>query len=171
MPRALIESCIEAVRHAPSASNTQGWRFIITEGELKDRLVKGAMGGVVVPNRFALKAPVVVVLAMELSVVTHRLGARIKDIDYHLVDAGIAGEHFVLQAAELGLSTCWIGWFNRRAARRALGVPWHVRVVSLIAVGYPREENPPSAPQARPLRTMTRSTSTLSSTWPPWSRM
>ena len=55
------------------------------------------------------------------------------------LDCGIAGEHLVLRAAELGLGTCWIGWFNRRDARRALGAPFHVQVVSLIAVGYPAE--------------------------------
>ena len=59
------------------------------------------------------------------------------------LDCGIAGEHLVLQAAELGLGTCWIGWFNRRAARRALGAPWHVQVVCLIAVGYPRQDSAP----------------------------
>ncbi|MGD1049095.1 MAG: nitroreductase family protein [Candidatus Krumholzibacteriaceae bacterium] len=143
IPRALIESCIEAVRYAPSASNTQGWRFIVTEGELKDRLVRAAMGGVVVPNKFALKAPVVVVLAMELSVVTHRLGARIKDIDYHLVDAGIAGEHFVLQAAELGLGTCWIGWFNKAAVRKLLKIPALWDIPALITLGYPAEDPKP----------------------------
>ncbi|HEY5133397.1 MAG TPA: nitroreductase family protein [Candidatus Krumholzibacteriaceae bacterium] len=148
VPRALIESCIEAVRHAPSASNTQGWRFIVTEGELKDRLVKRALGGIVVPNRFAFKAPVVVALAMELSLVTHRLGARIKDIDYHLVDAGIAGEHFVLQAAELGLGTCWIGWFNKGAVRKLLRIPGGWDIPALITLGYAAEEPTPKERRA-----------------------
>jgi nitroreductase len=143
VPREMIELCVEAARHAPSASDTQGWRFFITEGDLKDRLVKAGTGGVVVPNKFALAAPVVVVLAMELSVVTHRLGARIKNIDYHLVDAGIAGEHFVLQAAELGLGTCWIGWFNKKAVRELLGIPSSWDVPALITLGFPAEEPGP----------------------------
>ncbi|HVO76495.1 MAG TPA: nitroreductase family protein [Candidatus Bathyarchaeia archaeon] len=143
VPRWMIESCIEAVRYAPSASNTQGWRFFVTQGEFKEQLVREAMGGVVVPNRFARTAPVVVALAMELSLVTHRLGARVKDIDYHLVDAGIAGEHFVLQATELGLGTCWIGWFNKKRVRKLLGIPAGWDIPALITVGFPAEEPKP----------------------------
>jgi nitroreductase len=137
VPRDMIETCVEAARYAPSASNTQGWRFIVTEGELKKRLVKEALGGIVVPNRFAEGAPVIVALAMRLDVVTHRLGAGVKRIEYHLIDAGIAGEHFVLRAAELGLGTCWIGWFDKKAAKRLLEIPSRWDLPALIAVGFP----------------------------------
>ena len=143
VPQEMIESCMEAVRCAPSASNTQGWRFFIVEGELKERLVKGAMGGVVVPNKWALAAPVVVALAMKRSVVTHRIGARIKDIEYHLVDAGIAGEHFILRATVLGLGTCWIGWFNKKTVRALLDIPFDWDIPALITVGFPAEEPKP----------------------------
>ena len=118
--RELIEKCLEAVRYAPTACNTQAWRFMIVEGELKDKLVDQSLGGVVVPNRWAKGAPVVVVIAMDLSMITHRIGGKVKGIEYHLLDAGIAGEHFVLQAAEIGLGTCWIGWFDKKSARRVL---------------------------------------------------
>ena len=70
------------------------------------------------------------------------------------LDCGMAGEHLVLQAAELGLGTCWIGWFNRRAARKVLGVPWHVQVVALIAVGYPRADASPRKRPRNPLASM-----------------
>jgi nitroreductase len=143
VPREMIESCVEAARLAPSASNTQGWRFFVVEGEMKNRLVKEAMGGVVVPNRFAAGAPVIVALAMKLNVVTHRLGAGIKRIDYHLIDAGIAGEHFVLRAAELGLGTCWIGWFDKKKAKRILDIPSTWDVPALITVGFPAGEPKP----------------------------
>ena len=149
VPRDMVEACIEAARHAPSASNVQGWRFFAVEGELKDRLVKEAMGGIVVPNKWARTAPVVVALAMKLNLVTDRLGAKVKDIDYHLVDAGIAGEHFVLQAAELGLGTCWIGWFNKKAVRRLLEIPAGWDIPALITLGFPAEE--PKPKERRPL--------------------
>jgi nitroreductase len=148
VPREMIESCVDAARFAPSASNTQGWRFFVAEGELKDRLVKESLGGIVVPNRFAAGAPVVVALAMKLDVVTHRLGARFKGIDYHLLDAGIAGEHFVLRAAELGLGTCWIGWFDKKAAKRVLDIPSPWDVPALITVGFSAEE--PTPKERRP---------------------
>lgn len=143
IPAEKIEACVEAARHAPSASNTQGWRFFVVEGARKDELLEAALGGIVVPNAWARTAPVVVALAMKRSVVTHRIGARIKDIAYHLLDAGIAGEHFVLQAAELGLGTCWIGWFDKKAVRRFLGIPASWDVPALITVGVPDETPAP----------------------------
>jgi len=148
VPREMIESCVEAARFAPSASNTQGWRFFVAEGETKNRLVKEALGGAVVPNRFAADAPAIVALAMKRSVVTHRLGAGIKGIDYHLLDAGIAGEHFVLRAAELGLGTCWIGWFDVKKAKRVLDIPSSWDLPALITVGFAAEEPKPKERRA-----------------------
>ncbi|MFC2013282.1 nitroreductase family protein [Chloroflexota bacterium] len=52
------------------------------------------------------------------------------------MDIGIAGEHFVLEAEDLGLGTCWIGWFNERAVKSVLKIPKHKRVDILIALGY-----------------------------------
>ena len=148
VPREMIESCIEAARFAPSASNTQGWRFVVAEGAVKDRLAREALGGIILPNRFAAEAPVIVALAMARDLVTHRLGAGMKRIEYHLLDAGIAGEHFVLRAAEQGLGTCWIGWFDVKAVRRILDLPsWDVP--ALITVGFPAEEPVPK--KRRPL--------------------
>jgi len=58
--------------------------------------------------------------------------------------SGIAGEHIVLQAQELGLGTCWIGWFNLRKARKFLKIPRKYKIVSMLAMGYfekrPRKE-------------------------------
>lgn len=138
VPRELIESCLEAARHAPTASNRQGWRFYVTEGALKDRIAGECLGGVV-GNGFARSAPAIVALAMRLDLVTNRIGARIKGIDYHLLDAGIAGEHFILRAVELGLGTCWIGWFDKKAVRRVIGIPASWDVPALITLGYPAE--------------------------------
>jgi nitroreductase len=93
-----------------------------------------------VPNRFADEAPAIVVIATDMNLVTHRIGGKLKGIDYHLIDAGIAGEHFVLQATELGLGTCWIGWFDKKAVKRLLGLPGGWDVPAMLTVGYPAGE-------------------------------
>jgi nitroreductase len=140
VPSEMIEACVEAARYAPTACNRQGWRFIVSIGERKERLVREALGGAVVPNRWASSAPVIVAVAMNLDLVVHRIGGRIKGTGYHVIDAGIAGEHFVLQATELGLGTCWIGWFDKRAAKRILRLSPRWDLPALIAVGFPDEE-------------------------------
>ena len=87
---------------------------------------------------WALDAPVHVVIGMERSFVTHRLAASVSGVDYPWVDIGIAGEHLVLAATELGLGTCWIGWIKPRVVRKLLGWPAAVKPVVVITVGYPR---------------------------------
>jgi nitroreductase len=140
VPPEMIEACIDAARYAPTACNRQSWKFIVVEGAVKDRLVDKALGGVVVPNRWARTAPVIAVIAMDLDAVVHRIAGEFKKIRYHMVDAGIAGEHFVLQATEMGLGTCWIGWFNKRAVKRILDLPAGWDVPAMIAVGFPDEK-------------------------------
>lgn len=136
--REKILTCIEAARWAPSAEHLQPWRFVVVDDqELKEKLAAGAFSGIYAPTRWAARAPVLIALLAKPDVVANRLGAGIQGTNYYLLDMGIAGEHLVLQAHELGLGTCWIGWFSARGARTALGVPRRYRIVSLIAMGYP----------------------------------
>ncbi len=157
VPREMIDRCVEAARFAPSACNSQGWRFIIAEGAIKDELVEECLGGQPVPNRWASKAPVMVIIAFDRGLVTHRIGAGIKGTRYDLIDVGIAGEHFVLQAAELGLGTCWIGWFRKRRLKRLLGIPSSWEVPAMLTLGFaagdPPEKSLRSLEEIREYRT------------------
>ncbi|MDH5466393.1 MAG: nitroreductase family protein [Candidatus Aminicenantes bacterium] len=135
--REKILTCIEAARLAPSADNVQPWRFlIIDDPELKDRLAAEVFSGIYSISRFAGKAPLIIVILARLDIIANRIGKQIQNIHYYLIDIGIAGEHLVLQAQELGLGTCWIGWFNIRRARKILKIPRKYKIVSMMAVGY-----------------------------------
>ena len=37
--------------------------------------------------------------------------------EFNLIDLGIAAEHFSLQAAEEGLGTCILGWFDEKSKK------------------------------------------------------
>ncbi len=142
--REVLQRCVEAARLAPSAENVQPWRFLIVDDpELKARLAEGAFSGVYRATRWAEKAPALVVLFAELDILANRLGRRVTGIDYYLIDIGIAGEHFCLQAAELGVGTCWIGWFSPKGVRKALKSPRRLRPVALFAVGYSGHDRMP----------------------------
>jgi nitroreductase len=53
-----------------------------------------------------------------------------------LNDLGIAIEHMVLAAWDLGLGTCWMGQSNREdLLRELLDIPEKLRPVALITVG------------------------------------
>jgi nitroreductase len=140
-----ILQIVEAARLAPSTSNVQPWRFIVVEDpRLRDALVKKGMG-LAVPNRWAKEAPIIIVICAHLDWIVHRVGAKVADLQYYLLDIGIAGEHMVLTATEIGLGTCWIGWFRVKAIKKILNIPKGWKVAALVTLGYPKEEGPPKS--------------------------
>jgi len=136
--------CLEAARLAPSACNAQPYRFIaVDEPALKEKVAKAAFSGIYSACKFAQAAPVLVLVVSQRGKLSAWLGNQVQSTDFRLVDIGIAAEHFVLAAAEQGLGTCWLGWFNAKAAARALGLgPGH-RVEIMISAGYPDEDPAP----------------------------
>jgi nitroreductase len=149
-----IRACLEAARIAPSSHNAQPWRFVVVDdAALKDRLATAAFSGIYGVSKFAAKAPVLVVLLAKRDLVAHHLGARFQKVPYFLIDMGIAGEHFVLQAEELGLATCWMGWINYRRIRKVLRVPRKLMIVAMMPLGY-AEKRPQREPPRRTLETI-----------------
>ena len=70
-----------------------------------------------------------------------RVGNLVRDTRFYLIDIGVAVEHFILQAAELGLGACWMGWFNETLLKKALGLPKSVKVDVIFPLGYPAQPN------------------------------
>lgn len=137
--RELIDKCLEAARLAPSACNSQPWSFIVLENkEMKNRLADKAFSGIYAINSFAKQAPVIIVVVTERSIYAARLGSYFRGTQYNLIDIGISCEHLILQAAELGIGTCWHGWFNEKAIKRFLGLPRDKKIDILISMGYPK---------------------------------
>ncbi len=131
-----IMKCLEAARLSPSACNSQPWKFIVVDSrQLLGQMADAACGTGM--NKFTYQVPVMVAVVLEKMNVTARIGSMLKDKDYSMMDLGMAVEHFCLQAAELGLGTCIMGWFNEKKIASLLGVPRGKRIPLLISVGYP----------------------------------
>ncbi len=148
--RSLVLSCIEAAVLAPSSSNKQPWRFVVVDRKREiDRLVDRACAGPYRVTRWIAGAPVVVAIVLVRDFVTHHVGRLVQGTPFDLLDAGIAGEHLILRATELGLGTCWVGWFSARGAARSLGVPRRHRVVALVPLGWPDPDHKPRKRKVR----------------------
>jgi len=140
VPREVIESCLEAARLAPSAENVQPWRFLVLdEPERIREFGEQAFSGLFRFTRWALKAPVLVVMLAKLDFLANRIGAHLQGTQYYLLDLGIAGTHLMMRAYEQGLGGCWIGWLKEKKAAEALDVPKKYRVVCCMALGYYEE--------------------------------
>jgi nitroreductase len=147
-----VLACLEAARRAPSAHNAQPWRFLVVDDPaVKSGMAKAAFSGIYSGSKFAARAPVIIVLLAKLDLVADRIGGRLQGVPYHFVDLGIAGEHIALQAEELGLATCWMGWFHFRKLRKFLDIPKKYKIVAMMPLGY-AEKRPTREPPRRTLR-------------------
>jgi nitroreductase len=139
--RRLIDLCLEAARLAPSACNAQPWSFIVLDHAPEIRsLLAPALTGVYRASSFILDAPVLIVVETRHDVFITRLGGMWRGVQYSLIDIGIACQHLVLQAAELGLASCWVGWFNGKKLKQSLKLPKSARIDVVLALGYKGEQ-------------------------------
>jgi nitroreductase len=133
-----IKRCLEAARLAPSACNSQPWKFIIVDNqEIKNAIADLTNNRVLPMNHFTKQAPVHIVVVRENPNITSKIGQMIHDKPYTLIDIGIATEHFCLQAVAEGLGTCILGWFNEKKVKQLLNIPKNKRAELIITVGYP----------------------------------
>jgi nitroreductase len=132
-----IEKCIEAARLSPSASNSQPWKLIVVnDQDLVKKVAAATFSSMVGFNKFTLEAPVILVMVIEKPRVITQVGGFLKSREFPLIDIGIAAEHFCLQAAELGLGTCMMGWFDEKAIKKLLAIPKNKRLGLIISLGY-----------------------------------
>ena len=130
-----ILQCIEAARISPSACNAQPWKFIVVdEPELKTQLASAIAG--MGMNKFVFDAPIIVAIVLEKPNIMSKIGSILKGKEYTLMDIGIVATHFCLQATDLGLGTCIIGWFDEKKVRKLLRIPNKKRIPLLLTVGY-----------------------------------
>ena len=146
-----VLKCLEAARMAPSACNSQPWKFIVVDDKEKLMEMADAAEGLGM-NKFTRGVPVMVAVVLEKMNATARLGSLLKHKDYSMLDLGMAVEHFCLQAADLGLGTCIMGWFDEKRIARLLGVPRRKRISLIISLGYP--ENPTRRKVRKPVEEM-----------------
>jgi len=132
-----LDRCLEAAFMAPSACNAQPWKFIVVnEPVLVKKVARETWNKLAAFNKFVDQAPVIIVITIEKSPLVPTVGGIIKDINYPLIDIGIAAEHFCLQATEEGLGSCMIGWFNEKPIQKLLKIPRSRRIGLMISLGY-----------------------------------
>ncbi len=130
--------CVQAAQLAPSACNSQPWKFIIIDDAALIKQAGTAISGNPFGiNKFAETAPVLVAVVEEPASLMPKIQGKIEANRWARFDLGSATEHFCLQAAELGLSTCIMGAFQEDALKTLLGVPEDRHIFVVLAVGYP----------------------------------
>lgn len=131
-----LDVILEAVRLAPSACNGQPYHMTVCRGQAaKDaELATQGMGAL---NKFAVQAPVAIIISEQPYVKSAALGAKVKNNDYRSIDIGIAAAYLTAEATAQGLATCILGWLDDQKLRHITELDSPARLV--ILVGYPKE--------------------------------
>lgn len=137
---AAVELLIETLLRSPTSRGLNPWEFIVADDrELLSSLSEAKEHG----SSFLKKAALGIVVC-----------ADDNRSDVWVEDCSIASILVQMAALSLGLGSCWIQIRKRRHdaensseayVQGLLGLPEHVRVLSIISIGHP-DENPEPLP-------------------------
>lgn len=122
-----INSILEAGRWAPSAGNSQPWKFIV----IRSKDVRENIAEALPTGRFISDAPLGIAVALN-----PRASKR------PVEDGAAATQNMLLEAHSLGLGACWIGCYGTEKeviVKRILDIPEEDRLLSVISIGHPAE--------------------------------
>ena len=129
-----MDLILEAGRVAPTACNFQPQKiYVARSAEAREKLASVC--------RCTFGAPVILVVGYD----------RTRDWKNKLMpgltsgetDAAIVCTHMMLQAADLGIGSCWVGYFNPEQVAEVLDLPENITVTALLPMGYPAENAAP----------------------------
>ncbi len=141
VPESLLKDVLNAARLAPSACNSQPWKFVVARDEETKLKLAAASNG----QKFIAQAPIILVACGIPDDAFPTAGGYMSS---HVIDVSIAVDHLTLAAQAAGLGTCWIASFKEDKVREILGIPEDVRVVALTPLGFP-DEMPERTPRKR----------------------
>lgn len=122
-----LASALEAARWAPSANNSQPWRFVVARrGGAAHRAIVDALTGL--NPTWAANASALVVFAAAAAVDG-------RPLPWAAYDTGQAAAHFTVQAHASGLHTHQMGGFDRAAVAEAFGFGDDLVAMTVMAVG------------------------------------
>lgn len=131
-----VDQLIRAALLSPTSRNSRPWEFIfVDDKELLGKLAQSKVGAQPLAN---------CVLGIVVC-------ADPQKSDVWIEDASIATILLQLQAQDLGLGSCWIqirermykeGVTAEEYVKELLGIPEHLKVLSIVSVGYPAEKRP-----------------------------
>ena len=141
---AALREIVEAGRLAPSACNSQPWKFYVV-GSGGERMEKMRLASQIAGNnKFAAKASAFIVVFREKPNYSERVGQVLFGREFSAIDIGLAVENIVLAATERGIGSCILGMFTESAVKECIGLGKRDKrkVKLVIALGVPATDKP-----------------------------
>jgi len=140
IPQESLDRVVSAAQRAPSAKNRQPWRLVaVRKADVREKIYTAAY-----MEEHVGKAPVIIAVCTT-------------NVDYKMpngqlaypIDIGISLAFMMVQARAEGLGAHTITTYDEERVRQILTVPYQMRVVALLLVGYAEET--PLQRERRPL--------------------
>ena len=131
-----LNAILEAARLSPSACNGQPYHLTVCTGDTAKEVAMACRG--LGMNKFAVQAPICIVVSEMPYVKSAAMGAKVKNNDYRSIDIGIATAYLTAEAAAQGLATCILGWFDNEKICKLCDLEHPARLV--ITLGYATED-------------------------------
>ncbi len=131
-----LQIILKAARVAPTACNNQPFRLYVLQSEDAIEKLKGA-------SKFVFGAKTVIIFTS----VEEEEWKNPFTAEYHTgeIDVSIVCTHAMLQAWELGIGSCWVGYYDPEKVRSALSIPKNEKIVAILPLGYPSADSKPAA--------------------------
>jgi len=130
-----VETLLEMAMSAPNRLDKQPWHFVV----IRDKELQKEIADTYRVRPYVEQASVLIAV-----------GANPAESPTWLMDISAAAENLLLAATAMGLGGAWVGapdtslWGETEALiKDALSIPSHIRIPTLLAIGYPAEERPP----------------------------
>ncbi len=135
-----LDAVLGAALCAPTANNVRPWHIVV----VTDAGKRAKLAQVHQWASFCAQSPMVLVFCADAKRQPH----------WWIEDACASLENALIEAAGLGLGTCWVGIRGGEAGespgpereelvRELLGIPGEIRVLGLVSLGHPRGEPTP----------------------------
>lgn len=129
-----LDRVLEAAIAAPTGCNNQPWHAWVVTDEISLNVVRAS-------TSCHFDAPTIIILGSKADEAWTRKfdGFNVAD-----VDAAIAGTHLMLEAADLGLATTWVAYFNPDVIQEAFTETDGYKLIGLFLIGYPADDAAPA---------------------------
>lgn len=130
-----LDEILQAANAAPTACNKQPQRLYVVnsaEGIAKLSAI----------TKYTFGAGTVIIFTSKTS--EEWRNPFTDDYDTGAIDVSIVCTHAMMQAWELGIGSCWVGYFDPEKVRSAFDIPADEKIIALLPLGYPAEECRPA---------------------------
>ena len=115
-----LDTIVHAGRFAPSAKNTQPWKFYVVSGEKLEAMCDAVK--VMGFNKFVDNAGAFIAIVADSNAVLDKMIKRVTSRDFIENDIGIAVASMAYQATDLGLGSCILGAFSGKEVAGVIGL-------------------------------------------------